>query len=333
MARELTRRPIATIDVGTNTTLLLVARPKAGPGTGPGDPEVLADAAQITRLGRGIGGDGRLRPEGIERTLAALDQYARIAAQHDAEIAAIGTEALRRAPNADEFLEPARKILGYPVEVIAGDREADLTFRAIVESFPGEVARGLVAIADIGGGSTEIIVADHGTVLFRRSLPLGSVRLHERHVLNDPPTHAETHAIESDISATLDAAGDAFKRTPFAAVFGVAGTVTSLGAMTLKLDSYDSALVHGQQLTMSDIDAQIARLGSATQAQRERIAGLDPGRADVIFAGALLLRAIARRAGVGAVRVSDRGIRWGLYHERVSARERPSGNDLPRATS
>jgi exopolyphosphatase/guanosine-5'-triphosphate,3'-diphosphate pyrophosphatase len=329
----LNSRPIATIDVGTNTTLLLVARPR--PGAHPFDPEIpegpeiLADLAKITRLGRGLELDGRLRSDGIERTLAALDLYARIAAQHGAEIAAIGTEALRRAPNADQFLEPARRLLGERVEVISGDREAELTFRAIVESFPTEVAGGRVAIADIGGGSTEIIVADHGTIRFRRSLPLGSVRLHERHVTHDPPTAAEADAIQRDISTALDDAADAFNGGPCSVLFGVAGTVTSLGAMTLALDSYDSARVHGQRLTLADIDAQIARLGSATQAQRERIAGLDPGRADVIFAGALLLRAIARKAGVAMVRISDRGIRWGLFHERAAARDGPPGNELP----
>jgi len=120
---------LATIDIGTNTTLLLVAR---------GEPriEAIAERAEITRLGRGIGRDGRLGADGIARTLAVLRDYAAIAHAHGARIAAIGTEALRRAPNAREFLDTAAEILGGPVEVIDGKREAALTFKAVAASFP-----------------------------------------------------------------------------------------------------------------------------------------------------------------------------------------------------
>jgi exopolyphosphatase/guanosine-5'-triphosphate,3'-diphosphate pyrophosphatase len=307
---------IATIDVGTNTTLLLVARRR--PGAPDADPEILADAAAITRLGRGIGQDGRLRSEGIAQTLAALTEYAEIAERHAAVITAIGTEALRRAPNAEAFLQPAAKILGTPVEVITGDREASLTFRAVAESFPAEIAAGRVGVVDIGGGSTEIILADRGTLVFRRSFPLGSVRLHERHVRSDPPSDAEARAIEQDVRERLNDAAQAFAGPPLTLLIGVAGTVTSLAAMAMNLRTYDSARVHGSTLTLTQIDAQIDRLAVATQSERETIVGLDPRRADVIFAGALLLRTIARRAGVDAVRVSDRGIRWGLFYERAS---------------
>jgi exopolyphosphatase / guanosine-5'-triphosphate,3'-diphosphate pyrophosphatase len=307
-------RAIATIDVGTNTTLLLVARPR--PGAPLAEPEILADDAEVTRLGRGIGTDGRLGPEGIARTLSVLENYVRIAASHQARIAAIGTEALRRAPNADDFMKPAER-LGVPVEVISG--EANLTFRAVAESFPSAVADGRVAIVDIGGGSTEIIVCDRGVTQFRRSLPLGSVRLHECHVRTDPPSAVETRAIEADVRAGLDSVADAFAGPPLALLIGVAGTVTSLAAMSLGLRSYDSGRVHGAELSVAQLDAQIHRLAGMTQREREGIAGLDPRRADVIFAGAVLLRTIAERAGVSSIRVSDRGIRWGLFYERASA--------------
>jgi exopolyphosphatase/guanosine-5'-triphosphate,3'-diphosphate pyrophosphatase len=306
--------PIAAIDVGTNTTLLLIARPRPG---APADPDVLVEAAEITRLGRGIGGDGKLGRAGIDLTLAALAKYAELAAKHGATIAAVGTEALRRAPNANEFLLAAHKTLGAPVNVIDGDHEAALTFRAVAESFPTAIASSRTAVIDIGGGSTEIIVSDRGQIVFRRSLPLGSVRLHERHIRDDPPTPDQLSAIVRDVEAAIDAAGSPFEGGPLTALIGVAGTVTSLAAMTLRLDSYDAARVHGLVLTLADIDAQIARLSSTTQPEREQMAGLDPRRADVILAGALLLRTIARRAAVAEIRVSDRGIRWGLYYERA----------------
>src|SRR5205814_8837638 len=133
-------------------------------------------------LGRGIGGSGELGAEGIARTLDVLGEYAAAARAHGATIRAVGTEALRRAPNAAAFLEPPARILGGPVEVIDGAREAALTCRATVASFPEQAGRGALVVVDIGGGSTEIIVAERGAVRFRTSLPLGSVRLTERHI-------------------------------------------------------------------------------------------------------------------------------------------------------
>lgn len=296
---------IATIDIGTNTTLLLIAESS--------DASVVAERAEITRLGRGIGADGGLGRQGIERTLAVLADYAAIAQQHGATIHAIGTEGLRRASNAQEFLGPAAQILGTAVEVIDGDREAALTFLAARRSLPDATA-GTAVVVDIGGGSTEIIVSRTGTVDFRRSLPLGSVRLTEKHVRNDPATEAEATAIVDECSGLL--AQVPFPSEP-ATLIGIAGTVTTLAAMSLHLTSYDPDLVHGHRMTLSALDHQIARLRSAPQSEREKMAGLDPRRADVILAGALLLRAIAQRAHVPEILVSDRGIRWGLFFEKT----------------
>ncbi len=299
---------LATIDIGTNTTLLLVAE-----GTRPDDLRVLADRAEITRLGRGIGGDGRLGEDGIDRTLGALQAYAEIARAQGAPIAAVGTEALRRAPNAADFLGPAAEILGGPVEVIDGEREAALTFLAAVRSFPALAAAGPILVIDIGGGSTELIAADRGTVRLRTSLPLGSVRLTERHVRHDPPTPAEVEAIFRDVEAALDPV--ALPRG--VPLVGTAGTVTTLAAMAQGLGSYDPTLVHGYRLALPDLERQVARLACATQAEREAMPGLDPRRADVILAGACVLTAIARRLGALEVVVNDRGIRWGLLYERL----------------
>ncbi|HEY7375688.1 MAG TPA: Ppx/GppA phosphatase family protein [Polyangia bacterium] len=299
---------LATIDIGTNTTLLLVAS-AAGETV-----EVLADRAEITRLGRGIGQQGALAPEAIARTLAALRDYAAIARQHGAPIAAVGTEALRRAANAADFLGPAAEILGGEVEVIDGEREAALTFRAVATSFP-DAGKGRLVVVDIGGGSTEIVVSSDGEVEFRVSLPLGSVRLTEAHVHHDPPTAAEHAAIDAAIDAALATVP---LPPPPATLVGVAGTVTSLAAMALELPSYDPARVHGYRLSRADLGRQVARLGASTQPERERMTGLDPRRADVIFAGALILDRIATAAGVPEIRVSDRGIRWGLLYERLA---------------
>lgn len=298
---------IATIDIGTNTTLLLVAEATQG------QVHVLANRAEITRLGRGIGADGELGQQGIERTLVALREYAAIAAGHAATIHAIGTEGLRRAPNAGDFLAPAARILGTRVEVIDGDREAALTFLAAQRSFP-RVAAGTAVVIDIGGGSTEIIVAQDGRVAYRQSLPMGSVRLTERHIRHDPPAPADVAAVEDEVAARLAAVP--FPAPPLTLV-GTAGTVTSLAAMSLGLRSYDPDLVHGHRLALAALDADIARLRASTQAEREQMAGLDPKRADVILPGALILRHIAAAAQVTEILVNDRGIRWGLLYEKM----------------
>jgi exopolyphosphatase / guanosine-5'-triphosphate,3'-diphosphate pyrophosphatase len=308
-------KAFATIDIGTNTTLLLVARATAAPG----GVEVLAERAEITRLGRGIGTTGVLGSAGIGATLDVLREYARIAREHGATIAAIGTEGLRRAKNARDFLDPAREILGRDVEVIDGEREAALTFRAVVESFPAETSEGSVTVIDIGGGSTEIIVAERGQVRMRTSLQIGSVRLTERHVHSDPARDEELAAARAEIAAALAPVTE-LSSAAHTHLVGVAGTVTSLAAMAQHLASYDPARVHGFHLTRAALDAEIARLSKSTQPEREKFAGLDPRRADVILAGAVILQAIAERAGVGAILVSDRGIRWGLLYELLNPR-------------
>jgi exopolyphosphatase/guanosine-5'-triphosphate,3'-diphosphate pyrophosphatase len=304
---------LATIDIGTNTTLLLVA------DINDGQVQVLDERAEITRLGRGIGAGGALGSTGIDRTLAVLADYVAIARGDGATIHAIGTEALRRAPNAADFLIPADHILGSPVEVIDGDREAALTFLAAQRSFPAAVA-GQAVVIDIGGGSTEIIVAQAGQIQFRRSLPVGSVRLTERHVRNDPATPAELDAVLGEVVQRL---ADIPFPSGGATLIGTAGTVTTLAAMSMELTSYDPQLVHGHRLTVGDLAKQIARLRASTQAEREKMAGLDPKRADVILAGAAILQAIAGRMGVQEVLVSDRGIRWGLLFEKADLSSYP----------
>jgi exopolyphosphatase/guanosine-5'-triphosphate,3'-diphosphate pyrophosphatase len=277
--------------------------------------EVLEERAEITRLGRGIGREGALDPEAIARTLDALREFVAVAGRHGARIAAVGTEALRRAGNAAAFLGPAAEILGTEVEVIDGDREAALTFRAVVESFPG-VSGGDLVVVDIGGGSTEIVLAASGRVGFRTSLPLGSVRLTEALVHHDPPTRAEQQAVAGAVDAAVAAVPFSSRH---ATLVGVAGTVTSLAAMSLELGSYDATRVHGHRLSRADLGRQLARLAAAPQAQREHIVGLDPRRADVIFAGAVILERITAAAGADEVLVSDRGIRWGLLYELLPA--------------
>ena len=298
---------VATIDIGTNTTLLLVAE-----RTEDGLVVPLAERAEITRLGRGIGGDGLLREENVARTLQVLASYADEARALQAPVFAIGTEGLRRAPNAAAFLQPAATLLGSPVKVISGDREAHLTFLAAKQSFPAE-AEGDVVVIDIGGGSTEIIIATQGAIRFRQSLPLGSVRLTEAFIRCDPPRADEARDLAAHVNDLLGPVPFPVQST----LIGTAGTVTTLAAMAQDLRDYDPAAVHGFRLTREALHAQVLRLGRANQAEREQMAGLDPRRADVVYAGAILLECLVKQAAADGVLVSDRGIRWGLAFEQL----------------
>jgi len=307
--------PIAAIDIGTNTALLLVAQLQKGSQP---EPELVAIAqdAEVTRLGRGIGHGGTLSPENIRRTLQALERFASTAAHHNAPVFAVGTEALRRAPNAGAFLDPAAHILGHPIEVIDGQREAELSFEAARRSFP-EPAQGTLIVVDIGGGSTEIVISTAGRIDYTQSLPLGSVRLTEAFIRSDPPERVEIERLERAIHAALDAVpfptAEALSQ-PLTLV-GTAGTVTSLATLSLKMNTYDADRVHGTVLNAQELDRLVAKLAHSTQETRETLVGLQPKRADVIFAGATLLSAIRARSGAPSVTVSDRGVRWGLLHQ------------------
>jgi len=287
---------IATIDIGTNSVLLLVAEPAPGAA----GPRVLADLAEITRLGEGLGASGALAPAAVERTLAAVRAQVAAARAAGAErVVAVGTQALREARNAEAFLVPAEAALGSPVEIVSGEREAELARRAVMESFP---QLGEATLMDIGGGSTEFVVVRGGRVAFVASTRLGSVRLTERF---------------GDDRAGIEAAvADAVRAVPFAGeLVGIAGTVTTLAAVARGVEPYDAERVHGVRLGMDEVTEVIGRLAALPLEERRRVPGLQPKRADVIVAGMLIALGAMRAAGAPTLLVSDRGVRWGRWYE------------------
>jgi len=292
---------IAAIDVGTNTALLTIA-----------DGEIaIEERAEIVRLGEGLDRSGRLKEEAIARTVAVVAEFAEAIARHGCtRVAAVTTEAVRKAANGGDFVARATAALapvGGRMEVIDGEREARLCWRAVSGSFPS--LAGPRTVVDIGGGSTELIVGEReveGVV----SLPIGSVRLTERLVAHDPPTADEATLVAATVDEAL--AGAPPLR---GALVGIAGAVTTLAAMAQRLDSYDAARVHGSRLTRDQVDGLAAMLGVVPLADKRRTPGLDPKRADVIFAGAVILARVMARAGADECIVSDRGIRWGLLYE------------------
>jgi exopolyphosphatase/guanosine-5'-triphosphate,3'-diphosphate pyrophosphatase len=299
---------LATIDVGTNTVLLLVAE-RRGATFAP-----ILERADITRLGRGVDATGRLDPGAIRDTVAVLAEYARVARDLGATIVAcVATSAARDAANGADFFEAARAAAGLSPEVIAGDEEARLVWASAWRDFgrDGEP----LAVLDVGGGSTELSFGEAPAPRGRASLQVGAVRLTERHVRGDPPAAEEVGALRG-------AAREAVR--PFGAMalrggrlVGVAGTVTTLAAVRQALPVYDAGRVHGSALSLADVERLVGVLAALTVAERAALPGMEPKRADVILAGAVVVAEAMRATRFDRLTVSDRGVRWGLLYDRA----------------
>lgn len=304
----------ATIDIGTNSVLLLVAeRSQQGPFI------AVKERAEVTRLGRNVDATHKLSEQGMAETLATLERFADEARALGAEqIAVSATSAARDASNGALFLEQARTRANVTVEIISGELEAELSFAAVRADFASGSTPLLVI--DIGGGSTEFIYgAPDGTVAFRRSFDVGSVRLTERFIRTDPPQPEERAAIEAHLHALFE---NLPQRPAGAVLVGVAGTVTTLLAVDNAIDPYDAAKIHGATLTLEALEQVTNRLLGLPLAERQKLPGLQPKRADVICAGALILLAALRGLKLDRCTVSDRGLRWGLLAHRFGAAPR-----------
>jgi exopolyphosphatase/guanosine-5'-triphosphate,3'-diphosphate pyrophosphatase len=300
---------LATFDVGSNTVLMLAAEVDERR-----QPRVLLELSRITRMGRGVDRNGRLDPGSASLTLATLEEFAAKARAAGVErMAAVATAALRDAADGTEFIADVRERAGVDLQIISGEEEASLSHLAVVRGLNLDPAHPLL-IVDIGGGSTELIRAVPGAKLEMVSLQLGSVRLTERCIHSDPPSDADAAAVRATIDSALNALG--WNCGPVTLV-GIAGTVTTLCAVALGLKDYDSAIVHGHRLPQAEIDRVIGMLRSLPQAERLKVPGLPEGRADVIFAGAMILARVMSRFNADSVIVSDQGVRWGLMWREI----------------
>lgn len=297
---------VATIDIGTNTVLLLVAERRAD-----GSLVALEERATITRLGQGVDKTRSLAPEAIARTNACLDDYASVIRAADVtRVDVVGTSAMRDAKGGDEVRAHAERVLGVPARVIGGEEEANLTFSGALVGLDAGVSA-QATVFDIGGGSTEVVQGDRatGAIRFARSFDVGSVRMTERHVKSDPPTRAELDAVRADaraIVSELPALDDGEEPV------GIAGTVTTLAAIALEMEPYDAARIHGARIETRALEDVVMSLASMPLEARKRVRGLEPKRADVIVSGGLVALSLLERFGARAMRVSDRGVRWGL---------------------
>ena len=295
---------LATLDVGTNTVLMLVAERDPA-----GAVHAIADFARITRLGRGVDSSGRLDPDAAAQTLATIVEFVQKARELGAEkIVGVATAALRDVSDGAEFIAQVKARAGVDLEIITGETEAQLSYLAVTRGLQLDPAAKLL-IADIGGGSTELIRVEPGRELDVASLQIGSVRLTERFVHHDPPTAHEAMDLRLAVNEALQALEWEFSPDQ---MVGISGTVTTVCAIVLGLAAYDPKVVHGHRLSQGDVIATIAKLGALPLEERKKLPGLEPGRADVIFAGAAILERIMCHFNMNEMVVSDQGVRWGL---------------------
>ena len=305
---------VAAVDCGTNTIKLLVA--DLDPTTGT--EHELVREMRMVRLGQDVDRTGRLAEEALARTFAAVEEYAALVARHDVEaVRFCATSAARDAENAADFAEGVRARMGVDPEVVTGDEEARLSYVGATRSLLGGDHPQPFLVVDIGGGSTELILGSGTEVEAGRSLDVGSVRMTERHLLGDPPTHAQVEAAAAEVDVALDELAEhgvdpARGRT----VVGVAGTITTVAAAVLDLPEWDYDAVHHAQLARDDVHATTARLLAMTYAERRALPYMHPGRADVIGAGALILDRVLARTDSDRLLVSQTdildGIAWSV---------------------
>jgi exopolyphosphatase / guanosine-5'-triphosphate,3'-diphosphate pyrophosphatase len=299
---------VAAIDCGTNSIRLLVA--DLDPETGHFGE--LDRRMEIVRLGQGVDRTGRLAPEALKRTMAACRRYAEIVEEHGARrLRFAATSATRDAENRAEFVGGVRELLGVEPEVLTGEQEAELSFTGATRELAAAPLDRPFLVVDIGGGSTEFVLGDTH-VQASRSVDIGCVRLTERHALSDPPTAAQVAAMRDDVHAALEEAARAVPLAESGTLVGLAGTVTTLAGVALKLDAYDPAAVHHSRLTAVQAAEISDRLLASTHAERAAIPVMHPGRVDVITAGALILREVMERTGAADVVVSEHDILDGL---------------------
>jgi exopolyphosphatase/guanosine-5'-triphosphate,3'-diphosphate pyrophosphatase len=291
---------VAAVDLGTNSTRLLVADIEDG------HLSEVARETRITRLGEGVDDRRRLLPGAIARVRNVLTDFRRTAESLGAErTLAIATSAIRDAENGDAFLGEVEWSYGFKTRMLSGHDEAMLMFRGVTSE--RKLEHGTV-IVDIGGGSTELVAGGPDGVGWHDSLDIGSVRITERFLHSDPPTEHELDDAAAAVRTLLAESVPEETRGDIGSAIGVAGTITSLGALDLGLHEYDRDKVHGFELTAEALDEQLHRLASVPLEERRALRPLDPDRAPVIVGGAVINRELLAYFGLDKLEISERDI-------------------------
>lgn len=306
---------VAVIDIGTNSTRLLIAEIE---GT---TVRELARRSTVTRLGGGVDLSGALSVEAIERVCSAIESYIDLYRGLGVEnVKAIATSAVRDAKNGSAFMAELRERFALEAELIDGEREAALTYRGATAMHPPDDR---TLVVDIGGGSTELIVGRGDKISFFSSLQAGVVRHTERHLVSDPPNTPQLEALAADIRHLVDVALESRSEGAIKVeqAIGVAGTPTSLAAIDLGLEPYDPDRVHGHVLALTDIQRMLSRLAGQPLAERVKTPGLHPDRAPTIVAGVVILIEVMRAFALQQITVSEHDILYGAALEAVNGGE------------
>jgi exopolyphosphatase/guanosine-5'-triphosphate,3'-diphosphate pyrophosphatase len=299
---------VAVVDLGTNTTRLLVAEVQDG------RLEELEKQTTITRLGQGVDATGRLADEAMDRVRGTLDDYRQTIDRLKAEdVIAVATSAMRDADNGPDFRDELNRRYGIDARTISGDEEARLTFLGATSGRTAAAESPASAVViDIGGGSTEYVVGSNGADPdFHVSAQMGSRRHTERFLQSDPPTHDELEALAADVRRIIEESVPEEIREPPAEGIAVAGTATTLAAIDLELDPYDPAKVHGYRLGLAAAERIQAMLAALPVEERRKVTGLHPDRAPVIVAGVTILVESIRAFGLDEIEISESDILQG----------------------
>jgi exopolyphosphatase/guanosine-5'-triphosphate,3'-diphosphate pyrophosphatase len=302
---------VAVVDIGTNSTRLLIAEVDRDSGA----LEELERRSQVTRLGDGVDASGSLSDAAIDRVLSTLADYRAAIDEHRCEAnLAVLTSAVRDAANGESFARRVREEYGLDARVLRGEEEAQLTFLGAMSGRPADGSPGAsepTVVIDVGGGSTEFVVGKGHTAGFHVSLPVGVVRMSERHIDSDPPAPQELQKLAADVRATFLDGLPAHERGAVKRGIAVAGTATSAASIAQELDPYDPARVNGYTLLLGTIEMLLARLADMTEEKRRKVVGLHPDRAPTIVAGMIVLDEALRAFELDQVEVSEHDILHG----------------------
>ncbi|RSX55859.1 exopolyphosphatase [Bifidobacterium dolichotidis] len=293
---------VAGIDCGTNSIRLKIARISAD-----GMEEIVPRVLRVVRLGQGVDQTHRFADEALERTYAACREFAEILSEHKVDaIRFVATSATRDASNREEFEDTVESILGVRPEVISGTEEARLSFLAATGTLQVPDAKPPYIVIDLGGGSTELVLGGDGVtkpateVVAAYSMNVGSVRMTERHLHDDPPTQAQIHDALDDIDRHIDEASKVVPIGEARTIIGVSGTVTTMTALAMGLETYDHTKVDGVRLNFEETFATDDRFLHMTRAERSEYKTIHPGRIDVVGGGAVVLNRVLDRIGQAA---------------------------------
>ncbi len=305
---------VASIDIGTNSVRLLVAE-----RGGRGDLRPLVRLGESCRLGEGLDATGRISARAEERTRDTLARFAHRARELEcSSVVVAATNALRSAANGAEVTIRLEAAAGYPIRILSGEEEARYVYQAVIDGLRWDPARGEYLIVDIGGGSVEIVRGSGLDVRHWVSLELGCVRITERFLKSDPPAPEELDELRAYLRGIWVEHDSLLRPTPQAAG-GVGGTITALAALNLGLRRYDASRVEGHLLPTGDVRRLTESLCGLTTSERQALATVGPGRADILPAGCVLIVSLLEAAGLASITASTQGLRYALA--RVALRQ------------